>query len=314
MGYDINELIEQATEQCDWHEAANMFPLFAGDDFDALVDDIKTNGQMEPILTIDGKVVDGRNRQLACIAAGVDPQMREMPSDMDRTQIAQWVWSLNYNRRHLTPSQRGMATAEMRKYLDNKTVKQAAQVTGASVRSAERAERVKKNGHAKLVKAVQSGAVTLTDAERILSLSQNEQEKRVDMVQAGQIASVVYANIEPDLSDNETQWMQSMQQPYDDAVKKIDDALKIVSQLQNDTRHSVHLPTTRIRVELTAAKSALTANYPYVYCGGNSADESDITKGAGFLTKFVWEGLTEEQRHNIRSTLQDERTTTDAVG
>jgi hypothetical protein len=69
--------------------------------FGELVDDIRTNGQREPITVCDGMVLDGRNRHRACIALGIEPKTR--PFDGDPWGYA---WSLNGQRRDLVAEQR----------------------------------------------------------------------------------------------------------------------------------------------------------------------------------------------------------------
>src|SRR5262245_26574421 len=49
------------------HQFALRFPAMTGEDFDELVEDIKKNGQLEPIHLYEGKVLDGRNRLAACL-------------------------------------------------------------------------------------------------------------------------------------------------------------------------------------------------------------------------------------------------------
>jgi hypothetical protein len=55
----------------EFHPLADVFPLIEGAEFDDLVADIGANGQREDIVLLDGKVLDGRNRYRACLAAGV---------------------------------------------------------------------------------------------------------------------------------------------------------------------------------------------------------------------------------------------------
>lgn len=90
----------------DIHPAAELFPLMDGDEFDALVDSIRTQGLREPAwLTKDGALLDGRNRVRACQAAGVKPEFRQYEGD----DPIQFVWDMNVNRRHLTATQTAVA-------------------------------------------------------------------------------------------------------------------------------------------------------------------------------------------------------------
>ena len=98
-----------ADQSIPFHPIANIFPLLEGAALDTLAQDIKAHGLVEPIWIYDGQVLDGRNRARACALAGVPVRTREFagrPADA----IAH-VWSLNFSRRHLTPSQAAIADA-----------------------------------------------------------------------------------------------------------------------------------------------------------------------------------------------------------
>jgi len=61
----------------DFHEYADLFPMLDGAEFDALVRDIKHNGLHEEIVLYEGKILDGRNRYLACLEAKVEPRFEQ---------------------------------------------------------------------------------------------------------------------------------------------------------------------------------------------------------------------------------------------
>lgn len=90
----------------EYHEAANIFPLDEKD-IPGLAKDIKKNGLLCPIELLDGKVIDGRRRLLACDKAGIEPEF----CDVKVPDPIAYVLSLNYHRRHLDKSQMAMAAA-----------------------------------------------------------------------------------------------------------------------------------------------------------------------------------------------------------
>ena len=133
-----------------FHPLSELFPLMQGREFDELVADIKAHGLREPITTLDGMILDGRNRWRACEAAGAEPRTCEYHGE----DPLGWVVSLNLHRRHLDESQRAIVAAKIANLGDGQrksaspigeravTQGEAAQLLNVGKRSVERAREV----------------------------------------------------------------------------------------------------------------------------------------------------------------------------
>lgn len=95
----------------DIHPAASHFPLMSEAELDELARDIKERGLDQPVLMFEGKVLDGRNRLMACQKAEVEPRLADW--DCRGGSPASFVLSANVRRRHLSESQRAMLAAEL---------------------------------------------------------------------------------------------------------------------------------------------------------------------------------------------------------
>ena len=84
------------------HEYSKILPPLSEDEINALASDIKANGLQESIVTLNGEILDGRNRFKACKIAGVKPRFEEFKGSDPLT----FVISSNIHRRHLTTSQK----------------------------------------------------------------------------------------------------------------------------------------------------------------------------------------------------------------
>lgn len=105
----------------EFHPVSSLFPLMSGEEFEALVADIKANGLQESIWTHEGQIIDGRNRYKACVQAGVTPSFRVWEG---KGSLVQFVVSLNLKRRHLTSSQKAMVAVNMLPLLEKEREEQ----------------------------------------------------------------------------------------------------------------------------------------------------------------------------------------------
>jgi hypothetical protein len=151
------------------HPIADIFPLLEGPAFDALVDDIRERGQQEPIWLYDGKIIDGRNRYLACQRLNRETKTREWIGD----DPIGFVLGANLHRRHLNESQRAMVAAKLTDL--EKGANQYTKAEGVSIDTASkllnvgrasinRARKALATGDPALVAAVEKGNVSVSAA------------------------------------------------------------------------------------------------------------------------------------------------------
>lgn len=93
-----------------WHPYADLFPWIEGAALVEFNADIAANGVRQPIVFLDGMILDGRNRYMAARQAGIDyPRC-----DYIGSRPLDFVVSHNLKgRRHMTESQRAMVAAKI---------------------------------------------------------------------------------------------------------------------------------------------------------------------------------------------------------
>jgi ParB-like chromosome segregation protein Spo0J len=112
-----------------FHPLAEIFPFIEGDDFDELVKDIRERGLRERIELLHGRILDGRNRYRACVAAGLIPEDLTAPNaghlryfhsfvpagaeTPSQDELVAYVISKNLRRRQLNDDQRRMVAARL---------------------------------------------------------------------------------------------------------------------------------------------------------------------------------------------------------
>lgn len=149
----------------EFHPLANLFPLLEGSAFDELAASIKEHGQHDAIVLFEGKILDGRNRYRACIAAGVDALLEEFRG----TDPVAFVVNKNIHRRHLNESQRAMIAAQLaqRKNGDQRhavgilTAAQAAEMLNVSRDTLFNAKKVIAEGTTEEIEAVRKGDMSV---------------------------------------------------------------------------------------------------------------------------------------------------------
>lgn len=99
-------------EKLDDHPISQIFPMMNATERTELAASIKKDGLREPIMLLDGKILDGRNRWEACQEAGVEPSFEFYDYRKHGRSPVDYVMDKNAHRRHLTPAQRAAIAAE----------------------------------------------------------------------------------------------------------------------------------------------------------------------------------------------------------
>jgi len=199
------------------HDAARLFPLMVGAEFEALCDNLRDQGLLEDIVLVktgkSEKLLDGRNRLRACEATGIEPRFTHFEG---KDPVA-YVVSHNLHRRHLDASQRAMVAARIKPLFEaeaaqrlreggarggkasgsapgkNKPVEtlpqaserrppardQAARLVNVSGRTVQKAQKVIEYGSKELAAAVDAGVVNVELAAQIADKPKDEQKELV---------------------------------------------------------------------------------------------------------------------------------------
>jgi ParB-like chromosome segregation protein Spo0J len=166
--------------------------MMSDEEYQGLKDDIEANGQQEPIIIWQKRVIDGRNRLKACVELELKPVWIAIDDEADPVQ---YVLSHNLHRRHLTESQRAMVGARLRDIYDQqaaerrqsglkkgteipvsdncrqrenlgKSSEKAGKAVAVSGQSIDRATKVLKEGTPEQIAAVDHGKVSVSKAAK----------------------------------------------------------------------------------------------------------------------------------------------------
>ena len=150
-----------------------------------LINDIRENGLIQPIMLFEGQVLDGWHRHQACVKAGVEARF----TDFTGTDPRRFVLSLNLNRRHLSQSQKAGAVVACNAWAPvgkpksdpnvapGSTLDEMAEEAGVSKKTIQQAKKAHAAG---LGEAVKAGKVSVKKAAEIADLPEPEREAAIE--------------------------------------------------------------------------------------------------------------------------------------
>jgi len=169
------------------HPIATVWPMLDDDKLNELADDIRQQGQLQPIWTFDGMILDGRNRFEACRRAQIKPIIMEYRGD----EPTAFAVSLNDRRRHMGKGALAAVAAELLPFFEDdakrrqarkpksnpvpaklpeqnrglESRQQAAKSVGVGERYVQDAKKVKAEAP-EVFEKLKAGKITLQDAKR----------------------------------------------------------------------------------------------------------------------------------------------------
>ncbi len=149
-------VVELHNENLVVHSAANHTPVMSEEQFRALVLDIETQGQIEPIKTYRGKIVDGRHRSKALKELGIKKiKAIELPNNATISELEDIVLS-SEKRRHQTKTQLAIfAWKQMN--ASGSTLSKTALISGVSKASLSRLNIIAELAGTKLIDELYDG-------------------------------------------------------------------------------------------------------------------------------------------------------------
>ena len=201
-------------EEKTFNEVVYIWPEMQTDEFEELVEDIRTYGLKEAIWTYQGEIVDGRHRYLACKETGVEPRYREWDG---KGSLVLFVASLNQHRRDMDAGQKAIAAVEIEEMLaleakkrmlagkkiedpvsiltQGRSADQAAKITGASGGYVRDAKKITQDAP-ELKPLVKKRTIKLPDAKRLTKKTEDVREVIVDKIVTGEAKSVREAELQ----------------------------------------------------------------------------------------------------------------------
>lgn len=285
------------------HPFAELFPLISPKEIQELRDDIKARGLQRPITLYEGKILDGRHRQEACVQAKVAPRYETYRGK----DPLGFVLSANMHRRHLTTSQRAMiaAEAETLRHGENlqkpqqsprdancakPTRKDLAATSSVSPRSIAAASKIKDEAP-ELVPGVKDGTFTIHAATKKLEEKKAKSEPVLDetgypvpeelhelWARRGEVREML-----AQISNVENKLLASQKEK--DVLFSTVSFSSAVSKLQ-----FAHM-------EVAAARLWAVC----ITCQGRNYAKCTLCKGRGFLSKIKWDTCVSKEAKDIRA-------------
>jgi ParB-like chromosome segregation protein Spo0J len=296
------------------HELADLFPMMSDSEISDMSKDIKANGQRNPIVMHEGKILDGRNRYAACVMADIDPI--EVP--FKGKDALSYVLSTNLHRRHLSTSQRAMVAEKLatmahggdRKSdqaanlpLEKVSQSDAAEKLNVSERSIRDAKAIREASNT-LAKEVENGVKTLNAAKKEIKAQEEEMpfDPDIDVAKLNK-ESFKKSKIEDDFGaeipkalhelwgkrEQVKGWVGRLQEIRREIAKEWESRNKLLTGKK--TRNPLSFNS--VDASLASSITDIKAAYPRHLCPVCNGGGCDYCAGIGIVSDFFFKTIPE---------------------
>jgi hypothetical protein len=293
------------------HPLAMKFPAMSDSEIEKLAKDIEKHGLRLDLVLYEGKILDGRNRYLACQKAGVEPRFMTF-EESDGSPI-DFVWSVNDCRRHMSQSQRAALAVEFMPEYEKEAKKRLVTSTGGKsprpVVTLPQAENIGKSREkAAAVAGVSPSLVQSAKKLKEESPEAFQQVKDGDK-SIGQAKKEIINKHgpppEPDsvIKDEKGHVVPKKLHALWNRRHEIQEMMTIISKIRSTFRNDhdkpiaerdplyLELSYNSVRAALDTAYLDIHATMPYVVCPVCQGDGKDCRqcKGRGLIGKFAYD-------------------------
>ncbi len=289
------------------HPYAEIFPMMSESEIKELAEDIHKHGCRSPIITYEGKILDGRNRYQACILVGTNPPLKEFTGN----NPLNYVISANIHRRHLTTSQRAMAAEKIAKlYIgDNQHTKEDAQICAPSQGDAAKKLKVSRRSvqsARRIAEASPEKAREVAEGKKSLHQAEKEIKEHEEPPEELDFVDETGKEIPVEIRDD---WLEA--EKKSDLLSRLG---KIKSEIKAglESQSPIWIAELNATVlgEVNSVRNELRRLIPYAVCptcSGQTRDTCTMCRKRGWISKFLWDTTVAQEVKVMREKMKGKK-------
>lgn len=303
--------MKNGNQHYEFHPYAAVLPMMGQVETNELAADIQMNGLRSEIVLLDGLILDGRNRYMACGIAGTEPRFRDFNGDGDPIDF---IISVNLRRRHMSASQKAMVVAKIadlpRGNPDLNHQKPQQTPNGHKVSICKPYTPSAGKSNAAVAAEVDVSATTVKQAKQVL---REAPKKDVEAVERGEKSVATVVKEIKKAKESKAVHLDKTGYPvpetilqewnraaaFDSTLREISKIKSIIEAATEDKDPIFGEVGNAVIAHLKNAYSDLTCVIPYAVCTtcqGRIPDKCGLCLGRGFISKFRYSLVAIETR------------------